>query len=202
LWDYEGGVKTKWLNGRLTADADVFWINWKNIQALQPVPGSILVVSGNAGTAVSRGAEAAVAYLVAKGLTVGANSAFTDAKFTESIPLVNVINGEPLFYVPRYTDTVYADYERPVAESWSGFVGGDYQYQSQRLDTNRMPLPGFATWNMHLGVHDAKNRVNLYINNLTNKLGLLGYGNGGYGAPYDYVVNTPRTVGITFTQSF
>ena len=202
LWDYEGGVKTKWLSGRLTMDADVFWINWKDIQALQPIPGSIQVVSGNAGTAVSRGAEAALAYLVTKGLTVGANSAFTDVKFTESIPLVGVINGEPLFYVPRYTDTVYANYEHPLVDGWNGFVGGDYQYQSQRLDINRMPLPGFATWNMHLGVHDAKNRINLYINNLTNKQGLMGYGNGGYGAPYDFVVNTTRTIGITFSQSF
>ncbi len=202
LWDYEGGVKVAASSGRLTLDADAFWIDWSNIQTLQPLPGTVIVNDGNAGTAVSRGAEANVAYLALKGFTVGANGAFTNAKFTQSIPLVNVVNGEPLQYVPRYTGTVYADYDRAIAYAWSAFVGGDYQYQSQRLDTNRMPLPGFATWNIHLGVHNPKNRVNLYLNNLTNKQGLLGYGNGGFGAPYDFVVNTPRTVGVTFTQKF
>lgn len=203
LWSYEGGVKIRKLGGRLTIDADAFWINWKNIQALEPLPGTIIVNDGNAGTAVSRGAEFDVAYIPVKGLTIGANGAYTDAKFTESIPLVQVSNGEPLFYIPKYTATVYTDFSRPVGQGWDGFVGADYAYQSDRLDLNRTPLPAYSIWNLRLGVRNPNYRVNFYVKNLTNKLAFLGYENGGYGAPtYDFVVNQPRTVGVTFSETF
>jgi outer membrane receptor protein involved in Fe transport len=201
LWDYESGIKVRALGGRLTFDADAFWINWKNIQTLQPLPGSIIVNDGNAGTAISRGAEAEVKYIPVKGLTVGANGAFTQAKFTQTVPTI-AENGEPLFYVPKYTATAYGDYSHPIGGGWNGFVGADYQYTAERLDTNRTPLPAYSIWNFHVGVRDSHFRANVYVNNLTNKMAYLGYGNGGYGGPYGFAVNQPRTVGVMFSQTF
>lgn len=201
LWDYESGIKLRGLQGRLTFDADAFWINWKNIQALQPLPGSIIVNDGNAGSAISRGLEAEVKYIPVSGVTLGANGAFTQAKFTETVPTVSV-NGESLFYVPKYTATVYGDFSRSIGKGWSGFFGADYEYTAQRLDENRTPLPAYSVWNAHLGVRDVHYRMNVYVNNLTNKMAYLGYGNGGYGAPYGFAVNQPRTVGIMFSETF
>jgi outer membrane receptor protein involved in Fe transport len=200
LWNYETGLKLRELQGRLTVDADAFWINWSNIQTLQPVAGK--TVDGNAGTAISRGVETQIDYVVFKGFSVGANSAFTDAHFTQSVPGIGVTNGERLYYVPKWTATAYSEYSRPIVNGWSGFVGGDYQYQSLRFDQLRTPLPAYATWDLHLGTRNDQYRVNFYINNLTNKIGLAGYSNGGYGAPYGFAVNTPRTFGITFAEKF
>lgn len=82
-------------------------------------------------------------------------------------------------------------------------MGGDYAYQSERLDLNRTPLSAYSIWNLHLGAHNASYRVSFYVKNLTNKLAFLGYENGGYGAPTcDFVVNSPRTVGVTFAETF
>ena len=202
LWDYESGIKVRALGGRLTFDADAFWINWKNIQTLQPVlPGSIVFNDSNAGTALSRGAEAEVKYIPVKGVTVGANGAFTQAKFTQTVPMV-AENGEPLFFVPKYTATVYGDLSHPVGRGWNGFVGADYQYTAERLDSNRTPLPAYSIWNFRFGVRDSHFRANVYVNNLTNKMAFLGYGNGGFGAPYGFAVNQPRTVGVMFSQTF
>jgi outer membrane receptor protein involved in Fe transport len=189
------------LGGRLTFDADAFWINWKNIQTLQPLPGSIIVNDGNAGTAISRGAEAEVKYIPVKGVTVGANGAFTQAKFTQTVPTV-ADNGEPLYYVPKYTATAYGDFSHPIGRGWNGFVGADYQYTAQRLDSNRTPLPAYSILNFHIGLRDPHFRVNVYVNNLANKMAYLGYGNGGYGGPYGFAVNQPRTVGVMFSQTF
>jgi iron complex outermembrane recepter protein len=200
LWSYETGLKMRELQGRLTVDADAFWINWSNIQTLQPVAGK--TVDGNAGTAISRGVETQIDYVVFKGFSVGANSAFTDAHFTQSVPGIGVTNGERLYYVPKWTATAYSEYSRSIANGWSSFVGGDYQYQSLRFDVNRNPLPAYAIWDIHLGASNDQYRVNFYINNLTNKIGLTGYSNGGYGAPYGFAVNTPRTLGITFAEKF
>jgi iron complex outermembrane recepter protein len=68
---------------------------------------------------------------------------------------------------------------------------------------NRTHLPGYSIWNLRLGVRNSNYRVNFYVKNLTNKLAFLGYEIGGYGAPtYDFVVNQPRTVGVTFSETF
>ena len=202
LWDYESGIKVRALGGRLTFDADAFWINWKNIQTLQPVlPGSIVLNDSNAGTAISRGTEAEVKYIPVKGVTVGANGAFTQAKFTQTVPMV-AEDGESLFFVPKYTATVYGDFSHPVGRGWNGFVGADYQYTAERLDSNRTPLPAYSILNCHVGVRDSHFRMNVYVNNLTDKMAYLGYGNGGFGAPYGFAVNQPRTVGVMFSQTF
>ncbi len=202
LWDYESGLKLRGLGGRLTFDGDVFWMNWRNIQTLVPLPGSIIVNDGNAGTALSRGAEADVTWIPLAGVTLGANGAFTQAKFTQTVAGV-AENGEPLFYVPRYTATAYGDYSHTVGGGWTGFVGGDYQYTGQRLDENRTSLPAYSICNFHIGIRNAHYRVNVYVNNLTNKMAYLGYGNGGFGAPtYDFAVNQPRIVGVTLSENF
>jgi iron complex outermembrane recepter protein len=201
LWSYEAGLKMRELQGRLTLDTDAFWINWSNIQTLQPVQG--FTVDGNAGTAVSRGVEAQIDYVVFRGLSVGMNSSFTDAHFTQSVLSIDVTDGERLYYVPKWTATAYSEYSRPVAGGWSGFAGGDYQYQSQRLDINRNPLPSYSICNVHFGLRNDRYRANFYVNNLTNKIALTG-SNGGRagGAPYGFVINTPRTFGVTVALKF
>jgi outer membrane receptor protein involved in Fe transport len=201
LWSYEAGFKMRELQGRLTLDTDAFWINWSNIQTLQPVGG--LTVDGNAGTAMSRGVEAQIDYVVFKGFDVGMNSAFTDAHFTQSVANIDVTDGERLYFVPKWTATAYTEYSRPVAGGWRGFAGGDYQYQSQRLDSNRNPLPSFSIWNVHFGVRNDQYRANFYVNNLTDKIALTGSNNGSVsGAPHGFAINTPRTFGVTVALRF
>ena len=100
LWSYEAGSKYKGLGGRLSIDADAFWINRSNIQSLQPVPGTPFVLNGNAGTANSRGVELQAAYVPLRGLTLGINGAYTDARFTQTVPFV-ANDGDSLTYVPE-----------------------------------------------------------------------------------------------------
>lgn len=202
LWAYESGLKLRALDGRLTLTGDVFWINWTNIQTLAPVAGTPFINDGNAGTAISRGAELEVKFIPTQGLTLGANGAFTQAKFTETVPGI-ANNGQPLYYVPRFTATAYGEYSRAIGAGWNGFFGADYQYTDKELDTNQTPLPVHSIVNAHLGVRDPHYRINLYVNNLTNKMAFVGYENGGFGAPtYDFAVNPPRTVGISFAETF
>jgi outer membrane receptor protein involved in Fe transport len=200
LWSYESGVKLRELEGRLTIDADAFWINWKNIQTLQPVAGK--TVDGNAGTAISRGIELQTEYIPFRGLTVGGNAAFTDAHFTQSVPGIGVTDGERLYYVPRWTAEAHSDYSHSIGGGLSGFVGAEYQYQSLRYDVLRTPLPGYGVFNLHTGINNDHYRVNLYVNNVTNKIGLVGYSNGGFGAPYGFAISPPRVFGVTFSEKF
>ena len=202
LWSYEVGAKFKGLNNRLTIDADAFYIDWSNIQTQQPVPGTPFLVNGNSGTAHSRGVELQAAYVPLKGVTVGANGAYTDARFTETVPGV-VNDGDRLTYVPKFAGAAYAQYLAPIQNGWNALVEGDYQYEGYRVDTYRVPLPGYGTWNTRFGVQNDRWVVNFYVKNLTDKYAREGSNGGGGGPlPYYFVINTPRTFGVSLIQHF
>src|SRR5690606_29050565 len=57
-WHFEGGVKSAWLDGRVVANAAVFYIDWQDLQLNLPdpfVPAQFYVA--NVGAATSRGVE-------------------------------------------------------------------------------------------------------------------------------------------------
>jgi len=202
LWSYEFGEKLKGWNGRLSVDADAFWIDWSNIQTLQPVPGTPFLLNGNAGTARSRGIELQTALVPVRGLTVGANGAYTDARYTATVPGV-ANDGETLTYVPRFSGAAYAQYTQPVYKGWNGVFEGDYKYEGYRVDTYRVPLPGYGVWNTRFGIQNEHFQVNLYVKNITDKYGRAGSnGSGGFPLPDYFVIETPRTFGISFLQNF
>jgi outer membrane receptor protein involved in Fe transport len=199
IWSYEAGVKIRALDGRLTVDADTFWINWSNIQTLITVGG--FNTDGNAGTARSRGAELQVAYIPIDGMTVGANAAYTDAKFAEDNTTVGVTKGERLFFVPNFTGTAYVNYSWSGA--WKPSVGAEYDYRSSQLDITRVTLPGYSLSSAHAGIQHENQTVVMYIKNLANVRGLIGsQGDWIPGTPFPVVITQPRTLGITFSQKF
>jgi outer membrane receptor protein involved in Fe transport len=202
IWSYEVGEKYKGLNGRLSIDADAFWIDWSNIQSLQTVPGTPFVLNGNAGTANSRGVELQSAYVPLRGWTVGINGAYTDARFTQTVPLV-ANDGDTLTYVPKVAWSAYSEYVRPVLNGWNGIVAGDYRFEGYRVDTYRVPLPGYGVWGARAGLRSDRFQVTLYVKNLTDKYAREGSNGGGGGPlPYYFVIETPRTIGLSFIEKF
>jgi len=88
LTNYEFGVKSESADKRLRLDADVFYMDWKDIQADfavgQQVPGggvSFITGIANASAARSYGFEAQATALVATGLTVGAGAGYDRAYY-------------------------------------------------------------------------------------------------------------------------
>lgn len=202
LWSYEVGAKLKAWNGRFTLDADAFYIDWSNIQTAEPIAGTPFIINGNAGTAHSRGVELQTALIPFRGLTVGTNGAYTDALFTQTVP--GVVNaGDSLTYVPRFAGAAYAQYTNPIRNGWKTVFEGDYKYEGYRVDTYRVPLPGYGVWNGRVGVQNDRWQVNLYVKNLTDKYARAGSNGGGGGfLPYYFVIETPRTFGLSFQQHF
>ena len=196
---YEAGLKIRAFGGRLTLSTDAYLINWTNIQTLVYV--GAFNTAGNAGTARSQGAEFEAAYVPFEGLTVGANSAYTDARFTKTSAEADVTDGERLYYVPAWTRTVYAEYTLPLGP-WKPQVGGEYIYRSSQLDETAVTLPGYTTFGLHAGLQFDQQSLRFYVKNLANDRGIAG--TGGYipGLPYQVSYVQPRTVGVMFTQQF
>ena len=57
LWNYEVGVKTAWLDGRLIVNSSAFYIDWDNIQVSGRDPTGSFAFIGNAGAAEVQGLE-------------------------------------------------------------------------------------------------------------------------------------------------
>ena len=92
-----------------------------------------------------------------------------------------------------------ADYFYPVGRGWQALAAMDFQYESARLDTYGVNLPSYAIWDARAGVRNDTFRIGLYVKNVTNKRALLG-SDPTSNARYGFVVNAPRTVGVSFSQ--
>jgi len=200
IWSYETGIKAKALDGRLTVDADAFWINWDNIQALVYV--GRFNTDGNGGHALSRGVELQTSYVPFEGLTLSANGAWTDAFFKDTDPSVLVTAGQRLYFVPRVQGSLAADYAWQIRRTEAN-VGADWSYTGAEFDISNFRLPSYSLVNVHAGVKWSNFNVNVFVKNLTDKkafVGDLGYYPGF--PPYTVVLNQPLTVGVSFSQHF
>ena len=85
--DYELGLKSQWLDGRVTANLTAFWTIIKNYQA-NVNNGALGLVRGylaNAGKVQVRGFEAEVSYIPFDGLTTYANGTYNDHQYVSFV---------------------------------------------------------------------------------------------------------------------
>lgn len=109
-WNYEVGTKLSFLDNRLNADVSVFYIDWRDQQISQTIPG-VGNIQRNAGHSQSKGFELALTAVPVKGLTLQMNYGFTYARFLkyEKDTTTNY-NKKFLPLVPRHTFTLAANY--------------------------------------------------------------------------------------------
>ena len=129
-WNYEIGAKTTALQGRLTADLALFYIDWQDIQ-LNFFNGTVTVI-GNAGNARSEGVEFEGSWTPVTGLTLSANGAYTDAYISSLVPGAEggAVVGDQLPFNSKWTGALRADYYFPLAPTVEGNVGASLRYRS------------------------------------------------------------------------
>jgi iron complex outermembrane receptor protein len=115
-WNLEGGVKTAWLGGAVTANAAVFRIDWDDLQLNLPdplVPAQFYIA--NVGAAVSSGAELEVNARVQDGVDLFGALGLTNATFKEgSVSGGMSVGGLDIPNTPDYTATVGAQVSRAL----------------------------------------------------------------------------------------
>ncbi len=211
LIDYEAGVKTDFLDHRITLDVTGFYIDWSRIQLLADVGG--FGVNINGGSAESKGVEASLDYSPMRGISLSANGAFTQANLTENTPaLVGGVKGDRLPYSPRISGAFSADYEFPVATGTDVFLGGSLRVTGQRYgDFSTMPstdnhlsLPAYASLDLRAGFDLRKVRIEAYVKNVNDARGILNIG-GFSSTPNGAVqegVTRPRTYGVSLSAAY
>jgi iron complex outermembrane recepter protein len=183
---YEVGLKTQWLQSKLTANLALFNYNYKDIivGVLLPVPGTntTLQVQENAAKGYSRGAELELNYNILPNLHVGGSFGYLATKYTSysSTASGQTINaaGNAFTRAPKFSQTVNAEYRYPLKSGATVSVSTDWSYRSrQYFNAVNQADPtlwqsGYALGNARVGYLTANERIeaSLYIDNLTDKV--------------------------------
>lgn len=129
-WNYEAGLKSKWLFNMLRFSITGFYIDWKNQQVYQPVPSGQGSMLTNAGRSESRGLEAEVTFKPSSMLETTVNVGSTRAVFTQYQKNDSTnLDGNFLPYAPRTTLHIAQNIFIPVKKRWLNRVALNINYQ-------------------------------------------------------------------------
>jgi iron complex outermembrane recepter protein len=118
LWNYEAGYKALLFDRSVSIDADVFYVDWSNIQVRLYRPDSV-TYGTNAGGARSYGLEFAGNWRVNEALSLGVNFTYLSAELNESVTNTStpLLKGMVLPGAAKYQ----------VSDTIAYNFGGDYQ---------------------------------------------------------------------------
>jgi iron complex outermembrane recepter protein len=118
-WNYEAGIKAKWLQQRIYANLAFFFIDWTNQQIYQTVPSGTGSMLTNAGKSESKGVELELKALPAQNLETWVTFGYNEATFVDYIKNENEdFSGNYLPYVPRYSFNAGGNYQLDVGANW------------------------------------------------------------------------------------
>jgi iron complex outermembrane receptor protein len=191
--NYELGVKSSWLNNRIVANADVFWVEDTDYQgvAVAPLgPGVYTTYFSSVPKVRSRGFEFDSHARPADWLTLNFSGAYTDAVY-ESYPqgacapevsganaAICNLSGKNVPGTSRWTMSLGGAIAQPAGSigryDLLGYVGADFSLRSNfnvsASDSIYAEVPGYGLLNLRLGVRtvDGKYDAFLWSHNATN----------------------------------
>jgi iron complex outermembrane receptor protein len=159
-WNYEAGVKSSGLGGRLTASVAAFRIDWRDLQVNVPnplVPAQFFI--GNAAGAANTGAEVELIARPIPSVDIFGGLGVTRARFRDGSVSNGVnVSGNRLANAPGHTADVGVQYSRPIwptaALTLRGEVVryGEYQYD----DANTLGQEAYSIANFRAGVRGKR----------------------------------------------
>lgn len=168
-WNVEGGVKTAWLGGRVTANAAVFRIDWDDLQLNLPdplVPAQFFIA--NVGRAVSKGAEFELQARVQPGIDLFSAIGLTDATFkARSVSSGVVVAGNEIPNTPDYTATFGGAVSRAVRGDTTVYGRAEVTFYGafKYDDLNRAGQDAYSLANLRAGVRSRNVFAEAWVRN-------------------------------------
>ena len=214
---YEAGFKAQSGDNRFSIDAAAFHIDWKNIQLFAVVSG--FGINANGGGARSDGFEFTATARPARGLTLSANGAYTDARLTKDTQ-VGGLDGDQLPFTPKFSLGLNGDYAWSLSSAVSAHLGASMRHLSQQSGAfdatyratygHQRIVRSYDIVDLSAGVGFGKVAIDAYVKNLGNSHGVTSttgtvvfgafpiYPGGAIGTG----VIRPRTIGVSLTASY
>lgn len=139
VWGYELGVKSSWADGRVVANAAVFYNDYEDLQVTSfgrdPLSGTFVSLFTNAAKARTEGVEVELVLRPNARLTLNAAVGYLDAQYQEFETLVGAVvtdvSDRELVNAPEWTGSLGVTYEHPLSASLVGAVHLDGTYRGK-----------------------------------------------------------------------
>jgi iron complex outermembrane receptor protein len=214
----ELGLKADFDNNRLNLKADLFLTQVRDFQTQGYDPVDQQVYLLNAGSYISRGAEATVHWAPNRNWQFDAATVFNDTYYTDynqarcppeillgaKPPKSCDLTGQRAFNAPRVTSNVSLRYEWATESGLKNFVAGRYAWRSWMYgtvdDSQFTRVPGYGLAAFSAGTSGKTERgewsASLWLNNAFDKTYYKRLVNNEYGSVTGYL-GDPRTLGVT-----
>lgn len=204
---YEAGLKTQFLDRKVTFNATAFLYNFTNQQFANVVGiGNVQLV--NAGKSRVKGIEIETSVRPVPGLQFSAGLGLLDAKYRKLVLNTVDLSGNRLIEAPKYTLNVGADYSVPVgAEGALTFHADATRVGSQYFQATNAPeffVKGFWDLNGRIAFREPSGRfeVAVYGKNLTDNRVETGVQTDPNTLTRFATVPYPRRLGVEVTAKF
>lgn len=227
VFSVDGGVKTLWLDGDLTANLGVFYSQYEDTQILV---SSVASTTTNGPEQRLIGAELETAYRVSDNFSTFFNASVLDAEFTEDFttvatppagqpaPFFDLMEGNSPAHAPKLTFASGYTYSYPLGLNGLRLTSnGAFHYVGERnTQVQNYPsteLDSLEILNLRIGIENDVWAVNFVATNLlndieevdmaANSLAHFINANGILDAdPTSANVNRPRTLGVNLSLRF
>ncbi|WP_293675897.1 TonB-dependent receptor [uncultured Phenylobacterium sp.] len=213
LLAYETGIKARLLDGSLQLNAAVFYYDYKDKQILGSVNDLIfgaLPALVNVPKSHVKGFEVSGAWRPVTGLTITPSISYSDSEIDGTFVNFNYkaqqqdFGGEAFPLAPKWQGNVDVQYEWPLRDEMTAFVGASLNYQGKtNSGFGRFPelkVPSYALLDLRAGVEQGAWRAQVWGRNVTDKW----YWNGAYHVNDVFVRYTgmPATYGVTVSYRY
>jgi len=197
--DAELGIKSSWLEHRLTVNADLFWTQVKDYQAtlLEAVgaTNTFVQVLTNVGKVRTRGVETEISAAPVDGLTLRLSASYNNATYlsyhnapcsAESLAPTNAVQGSvicnltgrPLVGAPTWVLDPGIAWSQKLADGLTGLAEADYSWRSKQYgsadDSEYAQIASYGLLNIRYGIsgdfeHGKVWTATLWSNNVFDK---------------------------------
>jgi iron complex outermembrane receptor protein len=208
LWSYELGYKADLLDRKLSLEAALYDIEWRDVQ--QPTRSGGFVFVTNAGGARIRGGELTLNWKPSKEWRFTANAALIDARLTEDAKGLDAKAGTRLPQTPRFATTLGVTRNFSIADH-PAYFGISARYTGKRdagyPGSSVIPsikMPAYTLVDLQAGIDFQRFSLAAYVRNLANKRGIVSIDTGLAANPnlVQAALAPSRTIGLTVNVPF
>lgn len=210
LTSYELGMKSEWLDGRLNANAALFYYDYEDIQLniVSAVNNQTVSRLANGAQGEAYGAEFELEAVPVQNLHLNFALGLLHTEFTDYTSGTNDYSGNKFVRAPNVSAVIGADYRIPLEVGGALVLGTDWNTRSRQYffsndQSQNMRTGGYTLGNARVTYElpGDTTQVSAYVNNLTDKE----YRNhtlpGGFQTA-GVMFGDPRTFGVSVTTEF
>ncbi|MEM1409865.1 MAG: TonB-dependent receptor [Pseudomonadota bacterium] len=210
LTNYEVGLKSNLLDGRLRTDLALFFMDWQDVQINTRVVGQTISFTQNVGEVDVYGVEFDSVFDIIPYVTFGLGFAYLDTEiieFSDSSGFDRA--GSPLPNVAEFSGNIFLEGTLPVGASADLFGRVAALHNGEQLADfltggfDRPALDSFQRVDLRFGYRQDNGLfVEAYAENLLDAIYATGKNSVGFGLTGQYVTSPPRVLGLRVRKDF